>query len=365
MSDGLFGGAFGSTRVLVTGHTGFKGSWLSRWLLDMGAEITGLALEPETDPALFDELRLADHLAHRLGDIRSLETVKAAFSAAKPEIVFHLAAQPLVRRSYDEPLYTFETNIMGTGNVLEAARTCPETRAIVVITTDKVYENPETGHPFTEEQPLGGSDPYSASKAGAEIVSASYRSSFFGAPGSAAIATARAGNVIGGGDWSKDRIIPDCVRALEAGESIVVRNPASVRPWEHVVEPLSGYLHLGSMLLREGAEYAEAFNFGPDPSKTYTVEDVVNRAVAAWGGGSWHRPDLGAQPHEASLLQLDVDKAEERLGWKPAWDFDVTVDRTIGWYRRYADDATCADEATIEDIRAYVAAGSAAGAPWA
>lgn len=365
MSDRLFGGAFASTRVLVTGHTGFKGSWLSRWLIDMGAEVTGLALAPDTDPALFDDLNLAAHLGHRIGDVRSLETVEAAFSAGRPEIVFHLAAQPLVRRSYDEPLYTFETNVMGTGNVLQAARECADTRAVVVITTDKVYENPETGHPFTEDQPLGGSDPYSASKAAAEIVTASYRASFFSQADSAAVATARAGNVIGGGDWSKDRIIPDCIRALMADEPIAVRNPASVRPWEHVVEPLSGYLHLGSALLREGAEHAEAYNFGPDPTLTYTVEDVVNRAVEAWGSGWWQQPDLGAQPHEAGLLQLDVTKARDRLGWTPVWSFEETVDRTIGWYRRYAENPAGSDAVTVEDIAAYVTKARVAGAPWA
>lgn len=352
----LFGGVFAGQRVLVTGHTGFKGSWLTRWLLDLGADVTGFALEPDTEPALFRDLGLAAHMDSHIGDIRDTRALTDVFLECRPQIVLHLAAQPLVRRSYDEPVYTFETNVIGTVNVLEAVRQTPETRAVVVVTTDKVYENPETGLPFAETQPLGGHDPYSASKACAEIVTASYRSSFFEGGHGAAIASARAGNVVGGGDWATDRILPDCVRALSAGVPITVRNPASVRPWQHVLDPLSGYLQLAATLLRDGSAAAEAFNFGPDPSERHTVGDVVDRVVAAWGSGTWQSPELGVQPHEAGQLRLGIDKAREQLGWKPVWDFEATIDRTVGWYRSYAENPATAERATAADLSAYTEA---------
>lgn len=360
----LFGDAFRGTRVLVTGHTGFKGSWLTRWLLDLGAEVTGLALEPDTTPSLFDDLGLQDHVAHHVGDIRDAALVESIITAAQPEVVLHLAAQPLVRRAYAEPVYTFEVNAVGTANVLEAVRATDSVRAVVSVTTDKVYKNPETGHPFTEDEPLGGHDPYSASKACAEIVTASFRDSFF-ASGGPAVATARAGNVIGGGDWAEDRIVPDCVRALAAAGPIAVRNPGAVRPWQHVVEPLSGYLRLAQLLLEDGRGYAEAFNFGPDPEGRHTVADVVEAAIGVWGSGEWHRPELGVQPHEAGLLTLNVDKAADRLGWTPLWDFDETIARTVGWYREYAVDRSSAVDSTISDIEHYVATARLAGARWA
>ncbi len=358
-----FKNAFAGRRVLLTGHTGFKGSWLARWLLDIGADVTGYALDPDTEPSLFASLGLDHTMDSRIGDVRDAETLAALVVEVRPEVVLHLAAQPLVRRSYAEPLYTFETNIMGTVNLLEAVRTCGDTRVVVNVTTDKVYENPGTGDAFSEDDPLGGHDPYSASKAGSEIVTASYRRAFFSGGAGAAIASARAGNVIGGGDWAADRLVPDCARALSAGESVIVRNPGSVRPWQHVLEPLSGYLHLAASLLDDPG-LAGAFNFGPDPSETATVGDVVARFVTAWGDGAWETPDLGVQPHEAEQLRLDIEKSRCVLGWFPVWDFEQAVGRTARWYHEYhrAREAT---DLVAEDIAAYWQAARDAAVPWA
>jgi len=358
-----FGGVFSGSRVLVTGHTGFKGAWLSRWLLDLGAELTGYALDPDTDPALLTDLGLASAMDSRIGDIRDAERVAALVREVRPDVILHLAAQPLVRRSYAEPRYTFEVNVLGTVNVLEAVRSSSSCQAFVNVTTDKVYANAETGEPFAEDQPLGGHDPYSASKAGSEIVTASYRDSFFSGPDAAAIATARAGNVIGGGDWAEDRLVPDCARALSAGRPLVVRNPDSVRPWQHVLEPLSGYLHLAASLLGDRS-LAGPFNFGPDPLAARTVGEVADHFVSAWGEGSWESPDLGEQPHEAAQLQLDIGKAERVLGWRPVWAFDDTIQRTAAWYRAYTggEDATALLEA---DFDAYLSAARHADTPWA
>lgn len=363
VSSGAFGDAFAGRRVLVTGHTGFKGSWLTRWLLDLGADVTGYALAPDTEPSLFHDVNLGASIDSHIGDVRSAAALTAVVAQARPEIVFHLAAQPLVRRSYAEPAYTFEVNVQGTVNLLQAVRASEETRVLVNITTDKVYANPETGEPFDEDQPLGGHDPYSASKAASEIVTASYRSSFFSAPGSVSIATARAGNVIGGGDWAQDRLIPDCARALEADEAIVVRNPASIRPWQHVLEPLSGYLHLAASLLRHDAE-PSAFNFGPDPDAARTVGEVVDRFVGAWGEGSWHVPELGEQPHEAAFLRLDIGKAARELHWHPVWGFDETVAKTAAWYKAYSSGNNAAD-LMESDLSAYVRAAAQRGVAWA
>ena len=353
VSTDLFGGVFAGRRVFVTGHTGFKGSWLTRWLLDLGARVTGYALEPDTDPSLFEELGLARHVDSRIGDVRDLGSLSSALLKTRPEIVFHLAAQPLVRRSYAEPLYTFETNVMGTANLLEAVRGCEAARVVVNITTDKVYENPETGRPFAEDEPLGGHDPYSASKACSEIVSAAYRRSFFaGNAGGPALATARAGNVIGGGDWSEDRIVPDIVRALEVGEPVKVRNPDAVRPWQHVLEPLAGYLTLAEALWRDGRERAGAYNFGPEPDDVHPVRDLVDRSIEAWGAGSWEVLGAGGQPHEAGLLSLTIDKARDELGWRPLWGFETTVERTVSWYRRVASGED-PETVTFEDLSAY------------
>lgn len=364
MTVSLFRGAFAGKRVLVTGDTGFKGAWLTRWLLDLGAEVSGLALEPDTTPALFDELELARHIDHTTGDIRDATVVGDVIRRTRPEVLLHLAAQPLVRRSYSEPIYTFETNVMGTANVLESARTSDSLGAVVVITTDKVYRNDEAGAAFREDDPLGGHDPYSASKAAAEIVAGSYRDSFLREAG-IPMATARAGNVIGGGDWADDRIVPDCIRALSAGNPIEVRNPASLRPWQHVLEPLSGYLWLAALMLGGDTRAVDAFNFGPDPEATRTVGELADELVSVWGTGSWSRPDLGVQPHEAGLLRLDISRARELIRWHPVWGFDATVRRTAQWYRQRDQAAGPVDELTGADIAAYVADARAARVEWA
>jgi CDP-glucose 4,6-dehydratase len=355
-----FDGIYRGTRVLVTGHTGFKGSWLTYWLLNMGAEVTGYALEPETTPALFDTLALGRQMDSRIADIRDLETLSETVTACRPEFVFHLAAQPLVRRSYAEPVYTLAANVMGTANVLEAVRACEDTRVLVNVTTDKVYENPESGTPFLETDRLGGHDPYSASKACSEIVTAAYRDSFFAPePGRAAVVTARAGNVVGGGDWAEDRIVPDVVRALSDGVAVRVRNPRAVRPWQHVLEPLAGYLTLAAHLDgREDAHAIRAVNFGPDTADSYTVREVVERAIACWGSGEWTADEADGQPHEAGVLRLDISKAHEALGWSPVWGFEETIDRTVDWYRRYNDDPSRAAELCLADIEAYAGATS-------
>lgn len=358
----LFGGAFAGRRVLVTGHTGFKGSWLVLWLLRLGAQVTGYALEPDTVPSLYADLGLSSEVDSRIGDIRDADALMRLVIESRPEVVLHLAAQPLVRRSYAEPRYTFEANIMGTVNLLEAVRACSDCRAVVNVTTDKVYANAESGEPFSEDEPLGGRDPYSASKAGSEIVTASYRSSFFETADAAAVATARAGNVIGGGDWAEDRIVPDIVRALTSGEPVVVRNPASIRPWQHVLEPLSGYLHLAASLLGDPG-LAGSFNFGPDTGLDHSVGEVADRFVREWGHGSWEVGGASQQPHEAARLQLDIGKAGRELGWQPIWDFDRTIAHTAAWYRAYADGGRAASLCE-SDYAAFVQEARAARAPW-
>lgn len=342
--------SFAVLPVLVTGHTGFKGSWLSEWLLLLGAEVHGLALAPDTDPSLFRQLGLAKRLNHMVADIRDPEAVRAAFAAVRPRVVFHLAAQPLVRRSYQQPQETFATNVMGTTHVLEGVRTCDHPCVAVVVTSDKCYENLETGRDYREGDALGGRDCYSASKAAAEIVTSAYRRSFFLNDSDKRIASARAGNVIGGGDWAEDRIVPDCVRHLQRGEPIPVRNPHATRPWQHVLEPLNGYLELASRLLEgpiqgEGspgdAAYA-AFNFGPGPESERSVQDLVQEVLRSWSGTWKNKSDLSA-PHEARRLSLDVSKVVRVLDWHPRWDFARTVRETVDWYRAASDCKSSAD----------------------
>jgi CDP-glucose 4,6-dehydratase len=356
--DGFYAGR----RCFLTGHTGFKGAWLAQWLHLLGAKVTGYALDPATDPSLFDRALVADALEKDVrGDIREYGLLATAMQEAQPEVVFHLAAQPLVRLSYQEPKATFDINVGGTVNVLEAARQCPSIKSIVVITTDKCYENREWTHAYREEDALGGHDPYSGSKGAAEIAAGSYRRSFF-TPAGIGMATARAGNVIGGGDWAADRIIPDAVRSLEAGVPIPVRNPGAIRPWQHVLEPLSGYLALGAKLYRE-SEAKElktpgAWNFAPYPDGARPVRDVIEAFLPVYGTGSWE--DLSTRqnnaPHEAGLLILAWDKAFHGLGWKPRWRFDETVRRTARWYQRYAAKAN-ATELCKTEILEYMAAG--------
>ncbi len=360
----MFGGGFAGERVFVTGHTGFKGAWLAAWLTRLGAEVTGYALNPPTRPNLFDALALGSDLRHVSADVRDRDHLAAEMRATRPAMVFHLAAQAIVRRAYAEPRDTFETNIMGTVNVLEGARACPSVRAIVVVTSDKCYENHETDQAFRETDAMGGRDPYSASKGCAELVTAAYRESYF--VDGPAVATARAGNVIGGGDWAPDRIIPDSVRALAAGMPIVVRNPDAVRPWQHVLESLSGYLQLGAMLLREGHRYDGAWNFGPtDQGEDHSVRWVVERFLAEWGSGSWTSPD-GAErtPHEAHRLSLDSAKARDQLGWAPTWDAQIAVRETADWYHEYYRAPTLARELVDHQLAAYQDDARRAGLPW-
>ena len=362
----FFGGVYDGRRVLVTGHTGFKGSWLSEWLLALGAEVSGYALEPPTDPSLFIELDLAGRIAHHcIGDVRDLDALKRFVAEVRPEIVFHLAAQPLVRLSYEQPVETFATNVMGTVNVLEAVRGCDSVRVVVNVTSDKCYENRETGQAYCEADAMGGWDPYSSSKGCAEIVTHAYRRSFFGDASPVRVASARAGNVIGGGDWADDRIVPDCIRALSAGRPIVVRNPDAVRPWQHVLEPLSGYLFLASRLWTDGARFDGPWNFGPEDQGVVRVSGVVDAIVDAWGSGSWASPAAPAsQPHEAHLLALDIAKAREELGWRPLWDVGSAVQRTIGWYasREQGMEPT---RLVRGDIDAYLACAIGSDAEWA
>lgn len=362
----MFGGTFSGRSVFVTGHTGFKGAWLTSWLLGLGAEVKGYALEPATDPSLFDALGLGTRVQHVVADVRDPHRLAEELAAARPSVVFHLAAQPLVRRGYVEPHETFETNIMGTVDVLEAARSCDAVEAVVVVTSDKCYDNAETGRAFREEDPMGGRDPYSASKGCAELVTASYRASFFDADGSAAVASVRAGNVIGGGDWAPDRIIPDCARALAAGEPVVVRNPDAVRPWQHVLEPLSGYLWLAACLVRDGTGLAGPWNFGPaEDDASRSVRWVVETFLGEWGAGSWVTvADGEGQPREAGRLSLDSSKARELLAWAPVWDAAAAVRRTASWYREYYRRAGAARELVEDQLRAYESAACAAGLAW-
>ena len=352
--------AYRGRRVLVTGHTGFKGAWLCEWLLALGADVHGYALQPPTRPSLFAQLKLAKRIAsHTVGDVRDLDALSDAMRRVKPDFVFHLAAQPLVRLSYEKPAETFETNVMGTVNVLEAARRVfgrtqfGHQVSVVCITTDKVYENNEKGRPFRETDPFGGYDPYSASKGACEIAISSYRRSFFGTPDSPVwVASARAGNVIGGGDWAKDRIVPDAMRALAKGETIPVRNKVSTRPWQHVLEPLGGYLTLGAALVKRERfdEVCGGFNFGPDPKANRTVKELVEEMLK-WREGAWVDKSDPNAVHEAGLLNLDIRKARKVLGWKPRWDFEETVKNTVQWYAAVAngEDPVGATKAQIVD----------------
>ena len=320
-------------RVLITGHTGFKGGWLALWLQMLGAKVGGYALPPDTTPSLFNAAGVAEGITSVLGDVSDLTLLQQTFQDFQPEIVFHLAAQPLVRLSYAQPVRTYQTNVMGTLHVLEAARATPSVKAVVNVTSDKCYENKEVDRRYTEEDPMGGYDMYSSSKGCAEILSSSYRRSFLQKDGYA-LATARAGNVIGGGDWSADRLLPDCIRSIENGTPIEIRCPQSVRPWQYVLEPLGGYLLLGHLLYTQGKSYAQAFNFGPEPGQVRTVEEITRQVISCYGKGtlSLRRADA---LHEAKLLQLDISKAKEKLGWQPVYSTQEAVQKTVDWYRQF------------------------------
>ncbi|GAB4060177.1 CDP-glucose 4,6-dehydratase [Uliginosibacterium sediminicola] len=323
-------------RVFLTGHTGFKGSWLSLWLQSLGAELHGFALKPPTTPALFDEARVADGMHSTFGDVRDYDAVFAAMSAAKPDIVIHMAAQPLVRYSYKAPVETYATNVMGTVHVLEAARQLGTVKAIVNVTTDKCYENKEWVWGYREDEPMGGYDPYSNSKGCSELVTSAYRRSFFQSAG-IALASGRAGNVIGGGDWADDRLIPDILRAFEKGQPVVIRNPHSTRPWQHVLEPLSGYLNLAEKLYNEGQAWAEGWNFGPHDDDARPVQWIVEHMVGAWGRGASWQLDGGNHPHEAHYLKLDISKAKSRLNWQPSWNLATALKQIVSWHQAWLD----------------------------
>jgi CDP-glucose 4,6-dehydratase len=323
-------------RVFLTGHTGFKGSWAALWLQRMGAKVTGFALSPPTTPALFEVARVADGMTSIMGDIRDREALERALVDADPEIVIHLAAQPLVRASYDDPVGTYATNVMGTVHLLEAVRRAPSVRACVVVTTDKCYENREWAWGYREDEPMGGHDPYSNSKGCAELVVSAWRRSFF-AEGKVALASGRAGNVIGGGDWAADRLIPDILRAVAAGEPVLIRNPLAIRPWQHVLEPLSGYLVLAQALWTGAA--AEAWNFGPRDDDARPVQWIVERMCAAWGEGAGWTRDESVQPHEARYLKLDISKAREGLRWEPRWNLPQALESIVAWHRAWLANA--------------------------
>jgi CDP-glucose 4,6-dehydratase len=354
----MFLEAFTNRRVLITGHTGFKGAWLTEWLLELGAEVRGYSLDPPTEPSLFEQLGLERRIGPGSGEVLDRTDLSSRLQEWQPEFIFHLAAQSLVRRSYQYPVETFSTNVMGTVHLLEALRQLDHPCTAVIITSDKCYQNREWVYGYRENDPLGGADPYSASKAMAEIATEAYRQSFF-QKGTMRIASARGGNVIGGGDWAEDRIVPDSIRALQSGKPIPVRNQQACRPWQHVLEPLGGYLQLAARLAqlqtREDLQtYGSAFNFGPQSRSSRSVGELVEAILACWPG-SYAEETAGSSPHEAQRLALCTDKAQSLLGWRSRWDFNTTVRETVSWYRRVhggEDPRTV----TLEQIHRYGAA---------
>jgi CDP-glucose 4,6-dehydratase len=320
-------------RVFLTGHTGFKGSWLSLWLSSLGAEVKGYALNPPTSPSLFNEAKVGTFIDSQIGDIRDQSVLHESMIAFNPDILFHMAAQPLVRYSYDEPIETYEINVIGTAKVLEVARNCPNLKSIVNITTDKCYENDERIQGYKEGDPMGGYDPYSSSKGCVELVTSAYRRSFLQDQG-VGLASVRAGKVIGGGDWADDRLIPDILRSFEKNESVVIRNPKATRPWQHVLEPLSGYLVLAQKLYNDQDKYAEGWNFGPHKSDVKPVDWILDEMISKWPNASWEL-DQNSNPHEAGFLQLDISKAESKLGWKPVWGLSHTLKKIIDWQKAW------------------------------
>ncbi len=351
----IFENTYKGKKVLLTGHTGFKGSWMLAWLAQLGAIVKGYALSPENENDLYNQLK-GDNLCDSvIADIRDKEKIKQTVLSFQPDFIFHLAAQPLVRRSYEMPLYTFEVNVNGTSHLLESVRALEKPCCVVIVTTDKVYENMETDHAYKETDKLGGYDPYSASKAAAEIVVSSYRNCFFNTDNlykhQKAIATARAGNVIGGGDWSMDRIIPDIIRALQAGQAVVIRNPKAERPWQHVLEPLCGYLLLGARLAENPEKFTNAWNFGPENNDVLTVKELVEEAIRTWGKGDYITPTLKDEPHEAGLLKLDISKAKKELPWNPKLNASEAIEQTIIWYKNATE--TNSKELVIQQILQY------------
>lgn len=343
-------------RVFLTGHTGFKGGWLSLWLQQLGADVTGYALEAPTTPSLFEVASVARGMVSVIGDVRDGESLKRAMAQARPEIVIHMAAQPLVRYSYVNPVETYATNVMGVVNLLEAVRATPGVRSVVNVTSDKCYENREWPWGYRENEAMGGYDPYSNSKGCAELVTAGYRSSFFNAEKYAehgiALGSGRAGNVIGGGDWAMDRLIPDMLRAIGAGRPVMIRNPHSIRPWQHVLEPLSGYLTLAEKLYTEGPVHAEGWNFGPHDTDAKPVEWIIERMTQEWGAGASWSLDGQNHPHEATYLKLDCSKARGQLGWHPRWDIGQTIAKIVEWHKAF-DEGLDMRELSLAQITTY------------
>jgi CDP-glucose 4,6-dehydratase len=343
-------------RVLLTGHTGFKGSWLSMWLQSLGAELVGYALPPPTNPSLFEHAQVDKTIVSIIGDIRDLQKLQSIFNKYKPEIVIHMAAQPLVRYSYQNPVETYSTNVLGTVHLLECVRNTPGVRVVLNITTDKCYDNKEWVWGYRENEMLGGHDPYSNSKACAELVSSAYRSSFFSphdyAEHGVALATARAGNVIGGGDWAKDRLVPDILAAFVQGKSAEIRNPSAIRPWQHVLEPLRGYLTLAENLYREGTAYAEAWNLGPNDVDTKPVGWIAHHMAKLWGSGANWNVDQRSQPHEAHFLKLDISKARSRLNWSPKLSLEQSLSLVVDWAKQHQAGVNIR-ELTLNQIENY------------
>ena len=344
-------------KVLVTGHTGFKGSWLSLWLSQLGAKVIGYALKPETEPNLFDTLSLKNTVSHHIGDVRDLAKLNKVVKASKPDMVIHMAAQPLVRRSYLEPKYTYEVNVLGTVNVLEAVRQSNTIKSVLIVTSDKCYENKEQVIGYTETDSMGGYDPYSSSKGCAELVTAAYTKSFFNPAKykshKIAVASVRAGNVIGGGDWAEDRLVPDCIKSLAMNKTIVIRNPYAIRPWQYVLEPLYGYLLLGSQLLRGHAKFIGGWNFGPKDKNIVNVGTIVKKVLGLWGNGAYKISGDKAL-HEANILKLNINKAVNLLKWQPKININQALAKTVQWYKEFYTKKTDMRRVSIQQIRDYM-----------
>lgn len=347
-----FNNIYKNKRVLLTGHSGFKGGWMSLFLKELGADVMGYSLPPNTEPSMFNVCNIKNDVKTVFNDIRNENMLCNTMELFKPDIIFHFAAQPLVRTSYEEPKLTYETNVMGTLNVYEAARKCSSVKAIVCITTDKCYENKEWEYGYRETDPMGGYDPYSSSKGCVELLTSSYRNSFFNKEG-INIASVRAGNVIGGGDWAKDRLIPDFIRAVSENKNIIIRNPLATRPWQFVLEPLSGYLLVGEKLLEDKKEFNTAWNFGPNDSDIISVKDILDKSIYFMGKGNY-QVDKSSQPHEANLLKLDISRAINRLKWRPVYDVDTAIEKTISWYKAYYNKDTNMKNFTLYQIKEYI-----------
>jgi len=339
-------------RVFVTGHTGFKGSWLCLWLHELGAQVKGFALEPPTTPSLFKEARIAELVESETGDIRDLESVTKSIHDFQPDILIHMAAQPLVRYSYDAPIETYAVNVLGTAHVLEAAKNCKSIKSVVSVTTDKCYENKEWVWAYRENEPMGGHDPYSSSKGCAELVTASYRKSYY-EDSHIGLASARAGNVIGGGDWALDRLVPDILRAFEKNQPVVIRSPDAIRPWQHVLEPLSGYLKLAQALYQDPRSYAEGWNFGPNEDDAKPVSWILDQMVGSWPGSSWKLDQSAENPHEANYLKLDISKAKSKLHWRPIWSLSETLSQIVSWHKNWISGKDM-QKTSIDEISKYM-----------